>query len=268
MLRYSFLLIIGCTFFAGCFNRNEDPSTPSLAKTIKKSAKNFISCMTSIKKSKASYEYRNTTSFTAPKNKPFHINIVNGNIQITGTNNKTCSIKEQIFSYKSDKEKNLSFINKADFTVANEDNDYITDYAITVPQSTVIKVMTTNGTCKIINISESITAETTNGSIKLYEVKKPSKASTTNGSITSYISSNNFTKAEYSTINGSIKVTVLPTNNIVINAQTVRGSITTNFDAQPKHNFAESSLQKTIGKGSNQLTCSTVNGSITVRQQA
>lgn len=254
-------------FCLGCFSKNNDTDSMTLSKAIKKSAKSFVRSVVRLKKSQALHEYKNNKKVSHFKGS-LTIEIINGTVDITGTSQQACTINEHIFSYKPKKESSLTFIKNDKITINNDDNDYITDYAITVPMGTKINVITTNGMCKISNITKEIHTKTTNGSVKLYNITSTSTAEVVNGSITAYISSNDFANADYSSVNGSIKVTTPPLQNVSLKAHTTHGAISTNFSAKPTHNFVASSLDQTIGKGNNRISCLTVNGSIIIRQQA
>ena len=117
------------------------------------------------------------------------------------------------------------------------------EYVITVPSQTELSAIElVNGSLSIDGVKGEINAQLVNGSIKA------------NG-----IASN----GEFSSVNGSIKLHVPSTVDASVNAETMHGSIKTDFGLPVEKNmFSGRHLSGRIGNGDIKITMESVNGSV------
>jgi len=128
-----------------------------------------------------------------------------------------------------------------------------------------INARTTNGDIKIDNQIGNVGAKTTNGGIELQEIKGSVGARTTNGSIDIALSSSSPEDIEAQTISGSIDL-VLPTHfKANLQVQTSNGNISTDFPITIQGKFSGKSIQGALnGGGDSDISLQTVNGNIKI----
>ena len=107
--------------------------------------------------------------------------------------------------------------------------------------------------------------ELVNGSIKAHGLASNSEFSSVNGSIK--ITYDEFAKEldriDVETVNGSIKVSVPKSLSATVNAETMHGSIKTDFGLVAEKNmFTGRHLSGDVGNGDIKITMESVNGSV------
>ncbi|MFD2168253.1 DUF4097 domain-containing protein [Thalassotalea euphylliae] len=123
-----------------------------------------------------------------------------------------------------------------------------------------------NGSLKIEGVSGELDADLVNGSIDVSELDGDAKLNSVNGSVTArYTSLTAVKDIEIETVNGSIKV-FLPSNpDIRVDAETMHGSIKSDFSFDiEKSMFSGRSMTGTVGNGTTSMSLESVNGGIKV----
>jgi DUF4097 and DUF4098 domain-containing protein YvlB len=135
-----------------------------------------------------------------------------------------------------------------------------------VPSDTELSAIDlVNGSLVIKGVKGDINAELVNGSIKASGLAANSEFSSVNGSVkVSYDSLNeSVDKIAIETVNGSIKLSVPKSVNANVNAETMHGSIKTDFGLYADKNFFSGNhLSGDIGNGNIKIMLESVNGSV------
>jgi DUF4097 and DUF4098 domain-containing protein YvlB len=142
------------------------------------------------------------------------------------------------------------------------------DYQVWLPaDANLSDIKLINGNLIIRDISGKVDAQVVNGSIKASGLSGNSRISSVNGSVDVLYSLNatNVNNIDVETVNGSIKLYLPESINAAITADTMHGSINTEFDLEAKKNsFFGRNLRGKIGKGGKQVNLDSVNGNIKV----
>lgn len=140
------------------------------------------------------------------------------------------------------------------------------EYVVTVPTNTTLAdIDLVNGSLSINDVKGEINAELVNGSIKANGLANNSEFSSVNGSIKiSYDEfANELDNIDVETVNGSIKVSVPKSLSAVVAAETMHGSIKTDFGLVAEKNlFTGRHLNGEVGNGDIRITMESVNGSV------
>jgi hypothetical protein len=140
------------------------------------------------------------------------------------------------------------------------------DYLVMVPaNSSLSAIDLVNGAFSVENVKGEVQAKLVNGAIKAKGLASNSELSTVNGSIkVSYSElANDLNRIDVETVNGSIKVSVPKALNASVEAETMHGSIKTDFGLTVKKSFLGGShLSGDIGRGDVSITMTSVNGSV------
>jgi DUF4097 and DUF4098 domain-containing protein YvlB len=142
------------------------------------------------------------------------------------------------------------------------------EYTVMVPFSaTLSAIELVNGSLRIEGIEGEINADTVNGSIQAEGLTTNGEFNSVNGSIkVSYKSlSNEIDDIELATVNGSIKLYVPADISASVNAETMHGSIKTDFGLHAEKNmFSGRNLEGNIGSGDIRINIESVNGSVKI----
>lgn len=140
------------------------------------------------------------------------------------------------------------------------------EYVVTVPSYTELSAIElVNGSLLIDGVKGEIKAELVNGSIKAKGVENNGEFSSVNGSIKVHYSelATTLDEIDIETVNGSIKLYVPDSISATVNADTMHGSIKTDFGlAVEKNFFSGRHLSGNIGNGDVKITMESVNGSV------
>lgn len=140
------------------------------------------------------------------------------------------------------------------------------EYVVTVPSDTALSdIDLVNGSLTINDVKGAINAELVNGSIKANGLANNGEFSSVNGSIK--INYDEFAKdldrIDVETVNGSIKVSVPQSLSATVEAETMHGSIKTDFGLVAEKNmFSGRHLSGEVGSGDIKITMESVNGSV------
>jgi len=147
-----------------------------------------------------------------------------------------------------------------------EDIDVDVDFTVQVPEGVKLEARTVNGGIDASDLASDAEAVTVNGTIHL-TTSGIAEARTVNGSITASMGRGTWDHAlRFETVNGSVRLTLPHEVNAQIHANSLNGSISSDFPISLNGEFWHKggSVGGTIGKGGSALRLSTVNGSIVI----
>jgi hypothetical protein len=153
------------------------------------------------------------------------------------------------------------------------DNDVEVHFTVRVPRGVGFRPETVNGDVQAADLEGDVEAETVNGSIQVSTTGRV-QAETVNGSIRASGGRADWSgEAAFKTVNGSITLTLPSSTAVNIRAETVNGTIETDFPLTMtggiKMNGGQMRrLSGTIGGGGPNLEMETVNGSIHLRKSS
>lgn len=138
------------------------------------------------------------------------------------------------------------------------------DYAITVPRGAAMdSINSVNGDVTVEGVSGPVHANAVNGKVEVRKTGGDLNLSTVNGVVNAEVEAS-ARKVVMSTVNGSISLAFSAAFAGHLNAHTVHGEISSDFDIPVRHaGFgAGTSVETTIGSGNADVKLSTVNGPI------
>jgi DUF4097 and DUF4098 domain-containing protein YvlB len=142
------------------------------------------------------------------------------------------------------------------------DNDTVVHFVVRVPAGVGFTGRTVNGAVDGESLQANAEGHTVNGSVRL-STTGLAIASTVNGSITASMGRADWPGgATFKTVNGGITLNLPADLNADLRADTLNGSIVTEFPITLTGQFTRRRLHGTVGSGGRELTLSTVNGSI------
>lgn len=144
-------------------------------------------------------------------------------------------------------------------------NDVNVDFVVKVPAGVRLAARTVNGAIEASGLSADAEAETVNGSVRV-ETTGVARAETVNGSVQASMGRADWSSdLAFKTVNGSIRLTLPRAASTTVDAETVNGSIETDFELTGVK-ATKRTLRGTIGGGGRGLSLETVNGSIHINQ--
>ncbi|MFP4624300.1 MAG: DUF4097 family beta strand repeat-containing protein [Gemmatimonadota bacterium] len=145
-------------------------------------------------------------------------------------------------------------------------NDVQVDFTVHVPSGVRFVGHTVNGNVDAAGIQADVRAETTNGSVDV-RTTGFAQARSVNGNIFCRIGRASFNgDVEFETVNGNVTIEMPDGLDADFRANTVNGSIDSDFSILVSGKVTRRSLRGTIGDGGPELRLSTVNGSIKLRK--
>lgn len=142
------------------------------------------------------------------------------------------------------------------------DNDTVVHFEVRVPPGVGFVGRTVNGEVQADALQSDIEAHTVNGSVKLATTGRAT-AATVNGSVNVTVGRADWPDgADFKTVNGGITLTLPSVFDADLRADTLNGSITSDFPITMTGTVSPRRLRGTVGAGGHSLTLSTVNGSI------
>jgi DUF4097 and DUF4098 domain-containing protein YvlB len=142
------------------------------------------------------------------------------------------------------------------------------NYEVKVPRMALLRdIETVNGSVEIDGVAGEIETQTVNGSVKVLNAAGRVSAETVNGSISVELQkadSNSDMKLE--TVNGSIKLYLTDQVNADVTAETVHGSVNSDYpmNVESSKFIGTKKMNGTLGKGGARIRMETVNGSVNV----
>lgn len=144
------------------------------------------------------------------------------------------------------------------------------DYVIRVPPyAQLANISSVNGPINIHNVSGNIEASTVNGQVQVQDAAGDLKLATVNGQIEAeLVALGGGQTVALSAVNGQVEATLPADADATVTANTVNGSLSSEFSALVvKKVFPVSSnLKGTLGNGSAHVKATTVNGSVHFRK--
>lgn len=141
--------------------------------------------------------------------------------------------------------------------------NYVVNLPVTVTKTEIDLV---NGSLTVNDVLGRIDADLVNGSIDVSGITGTSKLHSVNGSVSARFSDlEQVEKVKINTVNGSIKVYLPADAQIKVNAETMHGSIKSDFGLKIEKNlFSGKQMEGVVGNGATKLSLDSVNGSIKV----
>jgi DUF4097 and DUF4098 domain-containing protein YvlB len=138
------------------------------------------------------------------------------------------------------------------------------EYRVSVPRGARVRVDDVNGRVEVGGVTGSVRASTVNGSVDLTEVGGPIEASAVNGSVEVDVARADASAgSKITTTNGSVRLTLPRDVNAEVEAHTVNGSVSCDFELSGE-NKSRRRLEGRIGSGGARFEIGTVNGSASV----
>jgi len=145
---------------------------------------------------------------------------------------------------------------------SSDNNDTQVHFAVRVPAGVLFFAHNVNGDVSAESLQGDVDVQTVNGSIKVATTGAAS-ATTVNGSVDVTMGRGDFPEGgSFKTVNGGITLRVNGPIDADLNADTLNGSITSDFPITVRGAASQRRLRGTIGNGGHALNISTVNGSI------
>ncbi len=146
------------------------------------------------------------------------------------------------------------------------DNDVKVAFKVRVPAKVDLIGRTVNGEITALELSGKVELQTVNGSIHI-STSGYAQAKTVNGDISVKLKNGNWSGSlDFKTVNGGITVDLPSETNSTVEAKTVSGDISSDFQLTILGAMSRRHLSGTIGGGGRELNLKTVNGSIHLRR--
>ncbi len=142
------------------------------------------------------------------------------------------------------------------------DNDVSVRFTVRVPAGVRLVARTVNGDVSAKGLAARVEATTVNGDVQV-GTSADAEASTVNGSIQAAIGRGKWQgSAAFHTVNGGITLEAPAGLSAEVTAETINGTITSDFPLLVQGRFGPRRLTGRIGDGGGTLSLKTVNGSI------
>lgn len=138
-------------------------------------------------------------------------------------------------------------------------------YELTVPSTTRLALETVNGRIDVDGITGELDLVTVNGSIEVATPGADLEARAVNGSIRA-VFSEKFQGASLKTVNGSIHIGVPPGSSIDYDIHQVNGNFSSDLPIRTVSGFGVREVSDSVNGGEFPLQVTTVNGSISLRE--
>jgi hypothetical protein len=146
------------------------------------------------------------------------------------------------------------------------DTDVEVDFEVKVPSGVDFVGVTVNGDVYARDLPADAEVSTVNGDVEV-TAAGIARGTTVNGSVTATVGKAAWTGTlHFSTVNGGITLTLPADIDVEVDANTVNGSIDSDFPITVQGKMRRSEFHGVIGKGGRRLELTTVNGSIELRK--
>ena len=147
------------------------------------------------------------------------------------------------------------------------DNPATVEYSLTVPRKAVLQsIELVNGSLDIDGVEGSVKASSINGHVNARGLLGEAKLSTINGPLTAtFLQLDESRPISLGSVNGHVTLVIPSNSNAAVRADTVHGSITSDFGLKVKHGeYVGHSMNGQIGTGGPRIKLGNVNGGIKV----
>lgn len=153
-----------------------------------------------------------------------------------------------------------------DYEMNTEDNDVEVRFTVKVPRGVLLDAESVNGDVRATGLTGDAELHTVNGDIDV-TTSGTVEAQTVNGSIDARIGRSDWTGGlKFETVNGGISLTAPADLSTDVAANTVNGSVDSDFPITVRGRMERRSLRGTIGSGGRSLELTTVNGGISLKK--
>jgi len=243
-----------------------------------------------------SKEYRKTIKKTIPihSGSSIEVQTLNGNIQVEGWDREEVSLVAELTVNARNDERGQRGLDAIKLEIEKNGNNLFikanlarshnngfwnwifgshtsasVSFKLKIPRESKLQAKSTNGAITAENMKGKFRLETTNGKVTGTGLIGMVKARTTNGNIHIVLDDiKSDGDMEFLTTNGSITVAIPRDANCDIHAQTVNGSIKSDFPLTVHGKFVNKSMDGKINNGGTLLYLKTVNGSIRVGKKS
>lgn len=143
------------------------------------------------------------------------------------------------------------------------------DYTLRVPRGArVDEVNLVNGGLEIEGVAGDVKASVVNGSVKAKGLRGGIELSTVNGRVEVAVDRSDLKKSiDVSSVNGGVELSLPRDVNAKLDASTVTGGISSDFETVVKHGWIVGhNLEGELGRGGPRIHLSDVNGHISIRR--
>jgi len=145
------------------------------------------------------------------------------------------------------------------------DNDVEVDFVVRVPAGVSFEGDNVNGAVEAVGLTGRVDLETVNGSVTVETAGGEASAQTVNGSIQATVRGAGTGPLRFVTVNGGVTLGLPSGLGASFEAETVNGSISSDFPITLSGRINPRHLRGRIGDGRRELRAETVNGSIRIR---
>jgi len=140
------------------------------------------------------------------------------------------------------------------------------DYVVHLPRTARVSVKNVNGRVEVEGVGAPVEASTVNGSVEITEAAGEVEASVVNGSVAASLARvDPDGRSRLHSTNGSVRLTLPPDANAEIDAGTVNGGVSCDFDVSARRQ-SRRRLAGQIGSGGARFDLGTVNGSVSINR--
>ncbi len=143
------------------------------------------------------------------------------------------------------------------------------DYTLSVPRGARLEhVELVNGSLEIEGVAGDVKASLVNGNAKVHALRGGMELSTVNGRVEVTVDQPELKKSiEVSSVNGSVELSLPRDVNAKLDASTVTGGISSDFEVAVQHGWVVGhNLEGELGHGGPRIHLSDVNGHISIRR--
>jgi len=142
------------------------------------------------------------------------------------------------------------------------DNDVQVRFVARIPTGVAFHGQTVNGAVEASGLTGAVDLSTVNGGVDIETASGDASGTTVNGAVRATLRGQGREPLHFSTVNGSIDVTVASGLNADFSAETVNGTIQSDFPVTLQGRINPRHLSGRIGQGGRSLRFSTVNGGV------
>jgi hypothetical protein len=138
------------------------------------------------------------------------------------------------------------------------------DYVVRVPRTARVRVEDVNGHVEVTGVSGEVAASTVNGSVDVHDAAGAVSASAVNGGVDVGLARvDPQGRSDIHTTNGSVRLTLPADAGAEIDARTVNGGVSCDFDLSSETR-SKRRLEGRIGSGGGRFELRSVNGSVSI----